>query len=159
MRLFRLAYLSKSTLEGALEDQRDELADILERSRRRNLEEEITGALLVACGHFAQLLEGERSAVETAYRRIAGDSRHGALVLLLAGPISRRQFAQWPLAYVRLDGNCDDVLAQIGEAAPEAELDVTGREILTLMGHMLSAHQRIPLGVHNTGTPIWPSSL
>lgn len=59
----------------------------------------MSGALICNAGCFAQVLEGERSAVERIYERIACDPRHRALTVIEAGPCDARDFADWSMAY------------------------------------------------------------
>lgn len=71
--LLRLAYVSQSRLADDPEE-RAHIADVLLSSRRHNEEAEATGALLATDDCFAQVLEGERQAVEATFERISHDS-------------------------------------------------------------------------------------
>jgi hypothetical protein len=61
--LFRLTYTSNSLLTDDAEERRN-VADILLTSRRNNEEAGVTAGLLATEERFAQMLEGERRAVE-----------------------------------------------------------------------------------------------
>jgi hypothetical protein len=82
--LFRLAYVSTSLLASD-KREREQIADILLTSRRNNEGAGITGALLATDNSFAQVLEGERGAVEATYRRIVRDKRPTDLLLTFHG--------------------------------------------------------------------------
>src|SRR5689334_17418274 len=99
MPLYRIAYVSISRLAGTPRE-REDIADILLASRRNNERAEITGALLATDRRFAQVLEGERAAIEATYRRIARDERHTGIMQLLADAIAARQFAEWSMAFI-----------------------------------------------------------
>lgn len=99
MSLVRLAYVSTSLLADDPNNRR-QVADILLASRRNNAESDVTGALLATDRNFAQVLEGEREAVETAYERIARDKRHKDIVLTSMNR-SRREGSRvglWPIS-------------------------------------------------------------
>ena len=72
MSLVRLGYVSMSLLADDPNERRH-IADILLTSRRNNGELEVGGALLATDRGFAQVLEGERDAVEATYGRIVRD--------------------------------------------------------------------------------------
>lgn len=78
---------------------RDELDEILTQSYANNARLGISGALLYKGGNVMQVLEGEKSAVETLYAKIARDPRHTGLITVLAGEQSDRQFADWSMAF------------------------------------------------------------
>lgn len=94
--LVRLIYASKVTPNFGPMDMRD----ILEKSRRNNTENGITGLLVMADGHFFQALEGSRMAIHQIYARILLDSRHSNSVILSSVEIEKRQFTDWSMGYV-----------------------------------------------------------
>ncbi len=68
--LWRKTYISTSRCENLSED----LAVILDVSRKRNVETGLTGVMLVSGGSFYQTLEGNRDEVtQTFFRIAAGD--------------------------------------------------------------------------------------
>lgn len=75
------------------------LAAILITARHFNRLSEVTGALICRDDIFLQLLEGEREAVETTYRRIERDGRHVDPHVLVSGETDARQFAQWEMRH------------------------------------------------------------
>ena len=65
--------------------------------RRNNSLLQITGALLYSGGHFAQVLEGPKAAINERFRRISQDVRHTHVTPLIYEPADVRQFANWSM--------------------------------------------------------------
>jgi len=93
--MYSVVYISSATQEFSHED----LVELLAVSRRNNQASQITGMLLYSGGNFIQVLEGERSAVELVYARIAVDLRHRSVMRLLEQNIESRQFANWSMGF------------------------------------------------------------
>ena len=136
MTLHRIAYISTSLLAGTPRE-REEIADILLTSRRNNEEAEITGALLATDHCFAQVLEGERGAVEAIYRRIARDPRHTDVVPFLTDTIAHRQFPQWSMAYIGPSQPADEAVARVTRGLSSSNADQVARGLVTFMSQML----------------------
>lgn len=98
----------------------NELATLLETSRRNNAERCVTGMLLHVGGNFMQALEGDAAAVEETYRKIAKDPRHRTLTVLVSGPIERRLFADWAMGFREADSLPADTQAQISSFLDDA---------------------------------------
>jgi len=81
----------------------DELESLLQVSRRHNAAYDISGLLLYGDGSFMQLLEGPAAAVSEVYERIRRDARHHMVTTLLEERGLPREFADWAMAYRRLD--------------------------------------------------------
>ncbi len=96
--LFRLVYRSQLTISP--EDRKVEIESILESSRVKNVDRDITGALLVWQDYVVQTLEGEEGAIRGLYEKIAADPRHEAVTLLEAQPVESRAFAKWSMARI-----------------------------------------------------------
>lgn len=96
--IFRLVYRSQLTIPP--EDRKVEIESILEASRSKNVDRDITGALLVWQDYVVQTLEGEETVVRGLYEKIAVDPRHEAVTLLEAQPVEKRTFARWSMARV-----------------------------------------------------------
>jgi hypothetical protein len=99
MALIHLIYVSTATTECG----DAELDRILESSERHNSQQHVTGMLLYCDGNFIQAIEGEESAIDETYGRIAKDPRHTDLFLLLREPIAQRSFHRWSMGFRRLD--------------------------------------------------------
>ena len=69
------------------------LVDIIAVSDRNNRRDNLTGALLVSKGRFFQILEGAAVDVDRALARIAKDSRHHDIEVVMRGDVSNRLFA------------------------------------------------------------------
>ena len=93
--MFYLVYVSMSAGDISKED----LLDILEKSRHKNAEAGITGMLLHKDGNFMQVLEGEETAVRALYQRIIHDPRHRGILTLVEGERDERHFADWSMGF------------------------------------------------------------
>lgn len=94
--LSRILYLSRTSL--SVDD--DELKHILETSRRKNKERQITGILCGGGGHFIQVLEGPQEELLRLYHALLNDQRHYDLVLIGVAPIKQRIFTGWSMGYI-----------------------------------------------------------
>jgi len=59
----------------------------------------LTGALLFTGTHFAQVLEGEKEAIDKLMENIRGDARHEQVRVVDQGPLAQRRFKDWSMAY------------------------------------------------------------
>ncbi len=82
--------------------QEADLVSLLQQSRKHNSEVGITGVLLYVRGRILQVLEGDKQAVESLYKRIEEDIRHTNVSLALSRPITQRLFAKWTMGYETL---------------------------------------------------------
>lgn len=73
------------------------LNGILSISRRNNVRDGLTGALVCRRDIYLQLLEGPEAAVEATYARIKRDDRHLAIACLVAEPVEARLFPDWAM--------------------------------------------------------------
>jgi hypothetical protein len=137
MSLVRLAYVSTSLLPDDAHDRR-QVADILLVSRRNNAESEVTGALLATDRNFAQVLEGEREAVEAVYERIVRDPRHKDIVLTLYELIEARRFPSWAMAYIGPSQAAEQAVARVTSKIPGCKSGQAARGLVTLMSQMLT---------------------
>lgn len=85
---------------------------ILQASRRNNARADITGCLLFSGRCFAQVLEGETSAVKALTARIARDGRHGSIRVLSETPRVEREYAGWSMGFLH-DLNLEDDLEML----------------------------------------------
>ncbi len=93
--MFQFVYVSSAVV--LLSDE--ELKNLLEVSRRRNRECDVTGLLLYVSGNFIQLLEGRQEDVLATRARIEADKRHRGIVPLLEGPCAKRDFPDWSMGF------------------------------------------------------------
>ncbi|MAU12592.1 MAG: hypothetical protein CL607_22415 [Anaerolineaceae bacterium] len=99
MPLVSLIYASTATHKLS----RQEIIDILDKSREKNKQLGITGLLLYKDGNFMQVLEGEDKAVSDLYEAIEADPRHVGTHVMLKRPVDERTFGDWQMAFVDLD--------------------------------------------------------
>ena len=95
----QLVYVSRSLVTHARE-----LMDIIDRSRERNAACGVTGGLLYTGGLFAQILEGDRSEIDTLMISIQRDHRHTGVNVLVVRTRAERDFARWTMAFNEYPG-------------------------------------------------------
>jgi hypothetical protein len=96
--LHELIYTSFATIEM----DENELADLLELSREKNVRLNISGLLVSYKREFIQLLEGERSDIFSLYETICKDERNQQNQLLWDGKIEERSFTDWSMAFLNV---------------------------------------------------------
>ncbi len=115
-------------------------SQILETARAFNKSHNLTGVLCQGKGLYVQVLEGERSVVNSLYRRIAADSRHVDAEIVLFGEIKNRQFKEWSMALVNL--SIDDPMVTMKH--PEFDpYSADSRAIIGLIAELLSSSSAI----------------
>jgi hypothetical protein len=139
----------------------DALAQLLAESRKRNIELDVTGALLyfAPTREFFQVLEGEEAVLRHLMRLIEGDARHRNVIVALEGEIKARSFSDWAMGFLLL-GDTDTpwlpgyaAVLQVGVRA----LHLTGQSsmglrLFDLIGASLKAAEQ-------TGPPHDPLSV
>ena len=98
--LFHLGYVSTET--GHLGTQG--MVELLIEARRVNTERNLTGLLLHREKSFYQVLEGPEAEVIRTFERIERDDRHTAVDVLFEGTVEQREFADWQMGFINLDG-------------------------------------------------------
>jgi hypothetical protein len=96
--MYHLVYTS---VAGVLVSDAD-LIQLLEQSRNSNKKTEVTGILLYIQGKFIQVLEGEKTAVNKLYTKIAGDGRHKKVTIVIEGESKERMFKGWSMGFKKL---------------------------------------------------------
>lgn len=97
--IFQLVYSSVATKEF----WPDDLFVLVEKSRRKNFDRDITGMLLYHQGKFLQLLEGPEAAVRGCYARVERDPRHHSTRVLLTQTSEHRDFPNWTMGYEKVE--------------------------------------------------------
>ena len=93
--LERLLYRSKATNTlGSLH-----LFNMLSEARAKNARLGITGHLLYTEEVFVQCIEGPPEVVDSLWRSLQRDQRHHDLELLARGPLDKRRFNDWSMAF------------------------------------------------------------
>lgn len=114
--LVRIVYLSQASFDADRgEGIHPEVARILAQSRRNNARTGIVGALHYADGHFLQVLEGPRAAVEALVRRLARDPRHQRFTVVRSQAIDAASFASWSMKFVPSAADVRALLARTGQ--------------------------------------------
>lgn len=91
--MYRMIYASKRSGKSNLED----LHAILEKARRFNEANGLTGMLVHSPEFFMQCIEGDRIAVNQLYHKIAKDPRHEDLLIIEAKDCDLRMFPAWSM--------------------------------------------------------------
>ena len=73
------------------------LNGILMDSRRNNLRDDVTGALICRADAYLQLIEGPEAAIRGTYARISSDDRHANVSLLFSEAVTDRVFPGWAM--------------------------------------------------------------
>lgn len=97
--LFQLVYAS--TAVRLME--REELLELLSKSRANNERLGITGMLLYKDGNFMQALEGPEDKVKSLHARIDSDPRHKGLITLFTREVAEREFPDWSMGFKNVD--------------------------------------------------------
>jgi Sensors of blue-light using FAD len=97
--MFSIVYVSSAIQPFTQE----ELADLLQSSRKNNVALGVTGMLLYKDGSFMQVLEGEQAAVQQTFNKISRDPRHRGVVVLLKQTLAARDFDDWSMGFRNLN--------------------------------------------------------
>jgi hypothetical protein len=79
-----------------------DLVKILDVSRKRNTENQITGLLLYSDGIFIQLIEGAAQDIDQIYASIEKDDRHENVIKLVDRYATHRTFPDWSMGFTNL---------------------------------------------------------
>ncbi|MBU3616798.1 BLUF domain-containing protein [Polynucleobacter sp. JS-Polo-80-F4] len=93
--LVELSYLSEAVSDMSFVG----LMRLLESARTFNQKNGVTGILLYDNQQFGQIMEGERTSVMRAWKRIQEDKRHHRVELLEIREITERNFPDWLLRF------------------------------------------------------------
>ena len=99
-RLFHLGYVSTET--GDLGSSG--MVELLKEARLTNTSRNITGLLLHRDRSFYQVLEGSEDVVRQTFEGIEKDERHTAIDVLFEGAVEEREFPDWQMGFLNLDG-------------------------------------------------------
>lgn len=118
--MLSLLYLSRSRLAG--DDLDRQLADILSAAISRNLASGITGALVSTGRDFAQVLEGDESAVASIMGSIMLDPRHDDVRIIARDVVAARSFPNWGMALIGYQPETTRLIDTIWTAPDDATL-------------------------------------
>lgn len=125
--LEQLAYVSTSTTRM---DSLTNIAELLATSQRNNWRDRITGSLVYSDGRFFQVVEGEPTAIDRLMRRVATDTRHKDIRIVLRKPLEARVFPDWSMAIPRVSPEMAPMMREAVEdcvAQPEHAIDTLHR--------------------------------
>lgn len=97
--MFYLIYISSATKN--MDDEA--LISLLEQSRTKNLNLNVTGMLVYKDGSFMQMLEGDQQTVLDLYNTITVDNRHKGVITMMTGDIQERNFENWSMGFCNMD--------------------------------------------------------
>ena len=140
--LHRLVYCSRANLGGTPEQQRQDIAAILDAARRNNARFDITGALLFSRGFFAQTLEGPLPAIERIFERIQRDQRHRDVTILQIERSSRRVFGEWTMAFAGEPEGSHQFASMALDHAFTVQPGEAGREVLTMLQELVQTEEK-----------------
>lgn len=106
-------------------------------SRHRNAILEVTGALIFSGASFAQIIEGPADAIADLRASISHDVRHREILTMADGEQTRREFADWSLAYSGTSLFVARELDRIS-AARVSEPYNSNRDLRRLLGELAS---------------------
>jgi hypothetical protein len=90
-------YVSRSRLTTPGSNR--EIEEIVRLARSRNEERGITGALIFTDTSFAQIIEGEKAALDELMCSILKDPRHADVQVVRHLAVRERHFHRWSMAY------------------------------------------------------------
>ncbi|WP_158841867.1 BLUF domain-containing protein [Polaribacter sp. L3A8] len=99
MKLRRIAYTSKATVEFTKRD----LLDLLHDSRAYNTLDNISGVLIHKEGYFLQILEGEPKDLNDLLARLRKDTRHTEFKIIDDCLVDKRMFLNWAMGCADFD--------------------------------------------------------
>jgi hypothetical protein len=105
--LVHLAYVSTQTGDMSAR----ELLELLTNARKVNTERHITGLLLHKNRSYFQVLEGTRAEVDRTFAAIEQDGRHHGVEVLFDESLDEREFEDWRMGFMDLDGVDASLLA------------------------------------------------
>ena len=96
---------------------------ILAVSRKNNWRADVTGILMSAGSHFAQVLEGRAADIEPLLAKVVADRRHDHVRVLLDRTATLRQYGDWSMGYFYKSALAEELFA-LSTATERSETDV-----------------------------------
>jgi hypothetical protein len=121
----RIIYCSQATYDLSP----DELVELLEKSRKNNERDGLSGMLLYSSQSFLQMLEGDDEALQQVYKRIGTDSRHTNLRLLADVEITHPMFGDWSMGFEHVDD--EDLADELDGFAPATQYPLVNPDLVT----------------------------
>lgn len=140
--LYHLAYISKSMLGENPGFIREEVAAILEASRRNNAKRHVTGALLYSGGYFCQILEGPQSEIKATFDQIELDDRHEDVEILFFDPAPVRAFGIWSMAHACREVDKSLYVPMVKQSADQVTCLQLGKQMVGMLNDLLQKKER-----------------
>lgn len=147
--IYRMLYCSRNAMENHLDSQLEEVRTILQSSRRNNLRNGITGALLFNAGCFAQVLEGPIALVEATFEKIQRDCRHDNVTVLETGFVESREFPNWSMAFSGTVMKENAAFAEFVLHHEFADLSLAAAELRHMLGALVVAEDELLADRHS----------
>lgn len=135
--LQRIVYYSKNLLTGSDEVIATNIEQILEAARVNNSKANLTGALIFNSGCFAQVIEGPRDGIAEVFERIQCDPRHTEVQVLEYGPIIKRAFPNWSMAFIGVREKDEKLFHRLALETSFDDKRLAAEDILTTMREIM----------------------
>jgi hypothetical protein len=132
--LVRLLYASRAPAPLNAEI----IESILEKSRRNNPRQGLTGILCFSDDLFIQVLEGGRDAVCTLFDTIIRDKRHQQVRILAFDEIRERRFAGWTMGQVNIAKVNPSLLLKYSDKPVLDPFSCSGSASMALLEELIS---------------------
>ena len=111
---------------------------ILEKSRKNNPRQGITGMLCFFDDIFVQVLEGGRDEVCELFNAIVRDDRHRNVRMLTYEEISERRFGSWTMGQVNIATVNPSLLLKYSEKAVLNPFSCSGHATMALLDELVA---------------------
>jgi len=135
--MYRIIYLSSSVkyLNG------EEIESLLVQSRKKNLENDITGVLMYIDGDFLQIIEGPNTAMKDLFESIKKDPRHKGIITILNTEITERQFPKWSMGFCASDYEKLKQIKGYENISKEKITEITDKTALAFIDSFIKSHR------------------
>ncbi|WP_082992722.1 BLUF domain-containing protein [Erythrobacter sp. QSSC1-22B] len=126
-----ILYVSAHQLEHELLEE--ELADIVNASKRKNGAANVSGALIATDRYFSQILQGPIAGVDSIIAAIAKDTRHEDIKILEDRAIEQRNCRDWRLAYFGNAGYINRQISPLIDVSPSESWNRDKQRVINMM--------------------------
>jgi len=113
--------------------------EILKQSRANNPRSGITGLLCFTSDVFVQVIEGGRDDACKLFNAIIRDDRNKDVRLLVFEEVSERQFGNWSMGQVKLEGINPSVILKYYERAEFDPFSAPGRATMSILMELVAS--------------------
>jgi hypothetical protein len=133
MAITRLIYFSENQLNPLDGPVVRQLGNILKTANGHNKAVGLTGALVFDDLWFLQVLEGDRAAVWTTFKRIEADERHSHVVVVEVKDVPGRIFGNWWMGLIQRGKDNEETFSPYLRDGKLRPSEMTADQILALM--------------------------